>query len=282
MENPKYRFSHDEADIACIFHVSGSAPKSEKKVARMDKVLKDMMYQRKLQAAEKEARKLALARSPRAPGSPSRARLGSPAGSPRTPPVYGARTQSPVRAPGPTEGLATTPLRAPVTADSVVRTSISETISAVASRTETVAREIIKDAIPNVPAAVTVTSPVRTLSGTITPPIRNILLGEVNQESSKFDEPHANSVTPVVTSSVTPMTSSVTSAMTSSITPSAMTSSVTSMTSLTTSESSVTTVVLASGNSLPVPENLTQTSGVTTPANQNENKPETPTAMDTS
>ena len=82
-----------------VFSVPGSAPKPEKKVARMEKVLKDMMYQRKVQAAEREARKLALAKSPRAPGSPGRARIGSPAGSPRTPPSanFTPNRQSPVR-----------------------------------------------------------------------------------------------------------------------------------------------------------------------------------------
>ncbi|XP_052800645.1 probable serine/threonine-protein kinase ndrC isoform X2 [Mya arenaria] len=94
----------------------GSAPRSQKKVARMDKVLKDMMQQRKLQAAEREARKQATAaKSPRNPSSPGRARIGSPAGSPRTPPAAGggSNRQSPVRFQGPTDGLQTTPLRPP-------------------------------------------------------------------------------------------------------------------------------------------------------------------------
>lgn len=89
----------------------GSAPKSQKKEARMDKILKDMMQQRKLQAAEREARKLASgSKSPRTPASPGRARVGSPAGSPRTP-----NRQSPVRigaAPG--DPIGTTPLRPPL------------------------------------------------------------------------------------------------------------------------------------------------------------------------
>lgn len=88
----------------------GSAPKSQKKEARMDKILKDMMQQRKLQAAEREARKqAAAARSPRAPSSPGRARIASPAGSPRTP-----NRQSPVRLPvGPSDPISTTPVRGP-------------------------------------------------------------------------------------------------------------------------------------------------------------------------
>ncbi|WAR03239.1 hypothetical protein MAR_009797, partial [Mya arenaria] len=76
----------------------------------------DMMQQRKLQAAEREARKQATAaKSPRNPSSPGRARIGSPAGSPRTPPAAGggSNRQSPVRFQGPTDGLQTTPLRPP-------------------------------------------------------------------------------------------------------------------------------------------------------------------------
>lgn len=80
----------------------------------MTKVLKDMMEQRKVQAAEKEARKQAGQRSPRTPGSPARARIGSPAGSPRTPSAAGLNRQSPVRAPGPSDSVSTTPLRAPL------------------------------------------------------------------------------------------------------------------------------------------------------------------------
>ncbi|KAH3887488.1 uncharacterized protein LOC127844044 isoform X2 [Dreissena polymorpha] len=97
----------------------GSAPKSQKKVARMDKVLKDMMQQRKQQAAERDARKQAAstatggAKSPRTnSGSPGRARIGSPAGSPRTPPSAGVNRMSPVRLPG--DPITTTPLRAPL------------------------------------------------------------------------------------------------------------------------------------------------------------------------
>lgn len=102
-----------EITIRNILHVSlGSAPKSVKKVARMNKVLKDVMQQRKIQAAEKEARKQAGQRSPRTPGSPARARIGSPAGSPRTPPAVGLNRQSPVRAAGPGDSISTTPHRA--------------------------------------------------------------------------------------------------------------------------------------------------------------------------
>ncbi|KAL4238504.1 PAXIP1-associated glutamate-rich protein 1 [Mactra antiquata] len=87
----------------------GSAPKSQKKEARMDKILKDIMQQRKLQAAEREAKKLAGAKSPRTPSSPSRARIGSPAGSPRTP-----NRQSPVRVgAGFNDGITNTPSRIP-------------------------------------------------------------------------------------------------------------------------------------------------------------------------
>jgi len=76
-----------------------------------------MMQQRKLQAAEREARKQAGnsgTKSPRTPGSPRGARIGSPAGSPRTPPSS-ANRQSPVRPPGSgMDGIHTTPLRAPL------------------------------------------------------------------------------------------------------------------------------------------------------------------------
>ena len=102
---------HESKLLLCF---TGSAPRSEKKVARMNKVIKDMMQQRKQQAAEKEARKLANVRSPRTPGSPARARIGSPAGSPRTPPASSLNRQSPVRAAGPGDPIVTTPLRAPV------------------------------------------------------------------------------------------------------------------------------------------------------------------------
>lgn len=85
----------------------------------MDKVLKDMMQQRKQQAAERDARKQQAAsaatggaKSPRTPaGSPGRARIGSPAGSPRTPPSAGVNRMSPVRLPG--DPISTTTLRAP-------------------------------------------------------------------------------------------------------------------------------------------------------------------------
>lgn len=70
----------------------------------MDKVLQDMMQQRKKQAAEREARKQGSARSPRTPSSPARARVGSPASSPRTPPAA-SRARDPIT---------TTPLRAPI------------------------------------------------------------------------------------------------------------------------------------------------------------------------
>ncbi|XP_060605428.1 uncharacterized protein LOC132757945 [Ruditapes philippinarum] len=87
----------------------GSVPKSQKKEAKMDKILKDMMQQRKLQAAEREARKLAGNKSPRTPASPGRARIGSPAGSPRTP-----NRQSPVRiGAGQSDQITTTPVRPP-------------------------------------------------------------------------------------------------------------------------------------------------------------------------
>lgn len=93
----------------------GSAPRPDKKVARMSQVIKDMQQQRKQQAAEREARKLANARSPRTPGSPARARIGSPAGSPRTPPASSLNRHSPVRAAGPVgDPITTTPLRAPL------------------------------------------------------------------------------------------------------------------------------------------------------------------------
>lgn len=168
----------------------GSAPKSEKKVARMDKVLKDMMHQRKLQAAEKEARKLHLAKSPRAPGSPARARMGSPAGSPRTPPFYSPNRLSPVRMPGPNEGLVTTPVRAPVSADTVVRPSISEAIKAAspgleqpASKEESPRALTPKDVTPSVSVSETATV---VTPGTVT--VRTALPSEATREQIKTEE----------------------------------------------------------------------------------------------
>ncbi|KAK3596547.1 hypothetical protein CHS0354_013231 [Potamilus streckersoni] len=71
----------------------GSAPKTPKRVARMDKVLQDIMTQRKLNAAEREARK---AKSPRAGQSQSRGRVRSPGSSQQTHP---ANKSTPVRFP---------------------------------------------------------------------------------------------------------------------------------------------------------------------------------------
>lgn len=240
-------------------YISGSAPKSEKKVARMDKVLKDMMYQRKLQAAEKEARKLTLTKSPRTPGSPGRARLGSPAGSPRTP-IYGSSRQSPVRAPGPSEsltttpvrgpgpseGLATTPVRAPVSADTVVRTSISEAISAAASGAEpSVSQEFSRETVTNVDS-----------SRTATPSEKNILSGETMQENSKSEEKTiVTNILPVMTSAVTSVTSA---------------------------ESPAPVVEQISQSKTSASEDVTQTTGEATPANQDKNTDsETPVSMDT-
>lgn len=110
---------------------AGSAPKSQKKEAKMDKILKDMMQQRKLQAAEREARKLAGNKSPRTPASPGRARIGSPAGSPRTP-----NRQSPVRiGAGPNDPISSTPVRAPLDTPGSARVTKAEqsSITSVAS-----------------------------------------------------------------------------------------------------------------------------------------------------
>ncbi|CAG2217378.1 PA1 [Mytilus edulis] len=54
----------------------GKTPKSQKKVATMDKVLKNIMIERKQAALQKEARK--LAKSPRTPQGTPRPRLGTP------------------------------------------------------------------------------------------------------------------------------------------------------------------------------------------------------------
>ncbi|KAL3858250.1 hypothetical protein ACJMK2_012847 [Sinanodonta woodiana] len=69
----------------------GSAPKTPKRVARMDKVLQDIMTQRKLNAAEREARK---AKSTRPGQSPSRGRIRSPASSQQS---HSANKSTPVR-----------------------------------------------------------------------------------------------------------------------------------------------------------------------------------------
>ncbi|XP_053390825.1 uncharacterized protein LOC123534050 [Mercenaria mercenaria] len=116
-------FDFDEDDIGGTKAVltprrtPGSVPKSQKKEAKMDKILKDMMQQRKLQAAEREARKLAGNKSPRTPASPGRARISSPAGSPRTP-----NRQSPVRiGANPPDPITTTPVRPPTDTQNAIR-----------------------------------------------------------------------------------------------------------------------------------------------------------------
>ena len=193
----------------------------------MDKIFKDVMYQRKLQAAEKEARKLALAKSPRslgsparalgsparAPGSPARApgspgrmqgspgraRLGSPAGSPRTPPVYSANRQSPVRMMGPGEGLVTTPLRAPISEDTVIRTTISETIKALSPSTESsgLKETVSREATPSVSISETANV------GAPDSVERTELPGETIQEKSKIEETVVVSTCTVTSSVVT-------------------------------------------------------------------------------
>lgn len=132
-------FDFDEEDVSGIRitprRTPGSAPKSQKKEAKMDKILKDMMQQRKLQAAEREARKLAGNKSPRTPASPGRARIGSPAGSPRTP-----NRQSPVRVgSAPNDPVTTTPLRAPLHTQSAIHATKLEnsySLSVTAQKTE--------------------------------------------------------------------------------------------------------------------------------------------------
>lgn len=75
-------------------------PKSQKKVATMDKVLKNIMIERKQAALQKEARK--LAKSPRTPLSTPRTKIG-------TPPMTSNSGQ----------GQRLTPLRPPVMSDTL-------------------------------------------------------------------------------------------------------------------------------------------------------------------
>ena len=59
-----------------MYFVGAKTPKSQKKVATMDKVLKNIMIERKQVALQKEQRK--LSRSPRTPQSVQRPKIGTP------------------------------------------------------------------------------------------------------------------------------------------------------------------------------------------------------------
>lgn len=90
-------------------HTPGSkTPKSQKKVARMDKVLQDIMTQRKQSAA----RRMVQGRSPRTPLGSGRGRL-SPGSSPGTPPTSANRASpgaTPLRPPN-KDGLDMPPIK---------------------------------------------------------------------------------------------------------------------------------------------------------------------------
>ena len=146
----------------------------------MDKILKDMMQQRKLQAAEREARRLAGNKSPRTPASPGRARIGSPAGSPRTP-----NRQSPVRiGAAPSDQITTTPVRPPSDTFTTVhptkldtQTNLnapgnSKTIDNGLNNSSTVQKSQAQQPTPSVStvSSVTVETPPKT-SGEATPPV---------------------------------------------------------------------------------------------------------------